>query len=200
MTPPDHPPPHEGPLGLTWSFTGRTPRLATRWPIVFSEGGPLGALRRTLAVLLTIDRVVGCPIVAPSCTTVVLRNARSIGTAGVAVSVTTVCAAKRPEQVEPQSTPLGTLVTLPAPPCRTTVSVYDGPPGGLVVAISRPATASGRCIRMAGTVERRVSLMRVSTLRAVDRWIGVPACLLLTLWRRLFRRTEGIRPSGESSS
>lgn len=30
--------------------------------------------------------------------------------------------------------------------------------------------------------------MRVSTLRAVDRWIGVPACWLLTLWRRLFGR------------
>jgi ADP-heptose:LPS heptosyltransferase len=30
--------------------------------------------------------------------------------------------------------------------------------------------------------------MRVSTLRAVDRWLGVPACLLLTLCRRAFRR------------
>jgi ADP-heptose:LPS heptosyltransferase len=32
--------------------------------------------------------------------------------------------------------------------------------------------------------------MRVSTLRAVDRWIGVPACLLLTLWRRLWTDAE----------
>lgn len=33
-------------------------------------------------------------------------------------------------------------------------------------------------------------MMRVSTLRAVDRWVGVPACLLLTLQRRLVRRRQ----------
>ncbi|MCX6546186.1 MAG: glycosyltransferase family 9 protein [Acidobacteria bacterium] len=34
--------------------------------------------------------------------------------------------------------------------------------------------------------------MRVSTLRAVDRWIGVPGCGFLTLYRLVFRRSEPI--------
>lgn len=32
--------------------------------------------------------------------------------------------------------------------------------------------------------------MTDSTLRAIDRWVGVPACALLTLHRKLFRRRE----------
>ncbi len=32
--------------------------------------------------------------------------------------------------------------------------------------------------------------MKDSTLRAIDRWVGVPACAVLTLHRRLFRRRE----------
>lgn len=35
--------------------------------------------------------------------------------------------------------------------------------------------------------------MKASTIRFVDRWLGIPACALLTLWRRLFdwRRPDG---------
>lgn len=35
--------------------------------------------------------------------------------------------------------------------------------------------------------------MKASTIRFVDRWLGIPACALLTLWRRLFdwRRPRG---------
>ena len=35
--------------------------------------------------------------------------------------------------------------------------------------------------------------MKASTIRFVDHWLGIPACALLTLWRRLFdwRRPEG---------
>ena len=35
--------------------------------------------------------------------------------------------------------------------------------------------------------------MKASTIRFVDRWLGIPACALLTLWRKLFdwRRPEG---------
>ncbi len=36
--------------------------------------------------------------------------------------------------------------------------------------------------------------MKTSTLRAVDRWIGVPVCALLTLHRRLFARPASARP------
>jgi ADP-heptose:LPS heptosyltransferase len=35
--------------------------------------------------------------------------------------------------------------------------------------------------------------MKASTIRFVDRWLGIPACALLTLWRRLF---DWRRPSG----
>jgi ADP-heptose:LPS heptosyltransferase len=37
--------------------------------------------------------------------------------------------------------------------------------------------------------------MQVSTLRAVDRWLGVPACVLLTLHRRVFRRRAAGQPA-----
>jgi ADP-heptose:LPS heptosyltransferase len=37
--------------------------------------------------------------------------------------------------------------------------------------------------------------MRVSTLRAVDRWIGVPVCALLTAWRRLSGRRAPDTPA-----
>jgi hypothetical protein len=35
--------------------------------------------------------------------------------------------------------------------------------------------------------------MKASTIRFVDRWLGIPACALLTLWRRLF---DWRKPSG----
>jgi len=35
--------------------------------------------------------------------------------------------------------------------------------------------------------------MKASTIRFVDRWLGIPACALLTLWRRLF---DWRRPAG----
>ena len=31
-------------------------------------------------------------------------------------------------------------------------------------------------------------VMKASTIRFVDRWLGIPACAVLTLWRRLFDR------------
>lgn len=37
-------------------------------------------------------------------------------------------------------------------------------------------------------------MMRVETLRAFDRWIGIPACVLLTLHRRVRRRPTTDRP------
>ena len=37
-------------------------------------------------------------------------------------------------------------------------------------------------------------VMKASTIRFVDRWLGVPACALLTLWRRLFDRRGGTEP------
>jgi len=36
--------------------------------------------------------------------------------------------------------------------------------------------------------------MKASTIRFVDRWLGVPACAVLTLWRRLFDRRRGTDP------
>ena len=36
--------------------------------------------------------------------------------------------------------------------------------------------------------------MKASTIRFVDRWLGVPACAVLTLWRRLFDRRQGTDP------
>ena len=36
--------------------------------------------------------------------------------------------------------------------------------------------------------------MKASTIRFVDRWLGVPACGLLTLWRRLFDGRKGTEP------
>ncbi|MFM8986622.1 MAG: glycosyltransferase family 9 protein [Planctomycetia bacterium] len=36
--------------------------------------------------------------------------------------------------------------------------------------------------------------MKASTIRFVDRWLGIPACALLTLWRRLFDRRRGTGP------
>jgi len=36
--------------------------------------------------------------------------------------------------------------------------------------------------------------MKASTIRFVDRWLGVPACAVLTLWRRLFDRRTGTDP------
>ncbi len=39
------------------------------------------------------------------------------------------------------------------------------------------------------------SPMNVDTMRAVDRWIGVPSCFVLTQIRRLFRRRQEARQS-----
>ena len=36
--------------------------------------------------------------------------------------------------------------------------------------------------------------MKASTIRFVDRWLGVPACAVLTLWRRLFDRRPATGP------
>lgn len=36
--------------------------------------------------------------------------------------------------------------------------------------------------------------MKASTIRFVDRWLGIPACGLLTLWRRLFDHRRGTEP------
>jgi len=36
--------------------------------------------------------------------------------------------------------------------------------------------------------------MNATTIRFVDRWLGVPACAFLTLWRRLFDRRRGDGP------
>jgi len=36
--------------------------------------------------------------------------------------------------------------------------------------------------------------LKASTIRFVDRWLGVPACGLLTLWRRLFDGRKGTEP------
>jgi ADP-heptose:LPS heptosyltransferase len=33
--------------------------------------------------------------------------------------------------------------------------------------------------------------MKVATMRRLDRWLGVPVCFVLTLWRRLFGRRSG---------
>jgi ADP-heptose:LPS heptosyltransferase len=38
------------------------------------------------------------------------------------------------------------------------------------------------------------SVMKASTIRFVDRWLGIPACAVLTLWRRLFDRRRGTGP------
>lgn len=37
-------------------------------------------------------------------------------------------------------------------------------------------------------------VMKASTIRFVDRWLGIPACAVLTLWRRLFDRRRGDAP------
>lgn len=37
-------------------------------------------------------------------------------------------------------------------------------------------------------------IMKASTIRFVDRWLGIPACAVLTLWRRLFDRRRGDGP------
>lgn len=36
--------------------------------------------------------------------------------------------------------------------------------------------------------------MKASTIRFVDRWLGIPTCAVLTLWRRLFDRRRGDTP------
>jgi len=36
--------------------------------------------------------------------------------------------------------------------------------------------------------------MKASTIRFVDRWLGIPACAVLTLWRRLFDGRKGTDP------
>lgn len=36
--------------------------------------------------------------------------------------------------------------------------------------------------------------MKASSIRFVDRWLGIPACAVLTLWRRLFDRRRGTEP------
>lgn len=36
--------------------------------------------------------------------------------------------------------------------------------------------------------------MNASTIRFVDRWLGIPACAVLTIWRRLFDRRRGTEP------
>lgn len=36
--------------------------------------------------------------------------------------------------------------------------------------------------------------MNASTIRFVDRWLGIPACAVLTLWRRLFDHRRGTDP------
>ncbi len=36
--------------------------------------------------------------------------------------------------------------------------------------------------------------MKASTIRFVDRWLGIPACAVLTLWRWLFDRRRGTEP------
>ena len=36
--------------------------------------------------------------------------------------------------------------------------------------------------------------MKASTIRFVDRWLGVPACAVLTLWRRMFDRRPATGP------
>ena len=36
--------------------------------------------------------------------------------------------------------------------------------------------------------------MKASSIRFVDRWLGIPACGLLTLWRRLFDGRKGTDP------
>ena len=36
--------------------------------------------------------------------------------------------------------------------------------------------------------------MKAATIRFVDRWLGIPACGLLTLWRRLFDGRRGTEP------
>ncbi|MFM8284634.1 MAG: hypothetical protein ACKOCW_13870 [Planctomycetaceae bacterium] len=36
--------------------------------------------------------------------------------------------------------------------------------------------------------------MNASTVRFVDRWLGVPACAMLTVWRRLFDRRRATAP------
>jgi ADP-heptose:LPS heptosyltransferase len=36
--------------------------------------------------------------------------------------------------------------------------------------------------------------MNAATIRRVDRWLGIPACGLLTLWRRIFDRRRGTAP------
>jgi ADP-heptose:LPS heptosyltransferase len=36
--------------------------------------------------------------------------------------------------------------------------------------------------------------MKASSIRFVDRWLGIPACALLTLWRRLFDGRKGTDP------
>ena len=58
---------------------------------------------------------------------------------GVAVRVTADCSVNRPVQAGPQSSPVGALVTVPAPPIVVTAIVCHAPAGGLVVAIRRPA-------------------------------------------------------------
>ena len=37
-------------------------------------------------------------------------------------------------------------------------------------------------------------IMKASTIRFVDRWLGIPACAVLTLWRRVFDRRRGDGP------
>ncbi|NCA11649.1 hypothetical protein EBR56_07550, partial [bacterium] len=36
--------------------------------------------------------------------------------------------------------------------------------------------------------------MKAATIRFVDRWLGIPACAVLTLWRRLFDGRRGTEP------